>query len=140
MADIETIRGDSRIIAIPVFDADLDEYRLTGVDQSTNPTLDDVDEVDYVVSDTPSREDTYIEKTLSDADVEIVAASTIQSVAFDEIPDDAAVVRIKLNVSDTQDLPAQSLWHECQLTDINGNATTIMTGDFDVVESSTNPL
>jgi hypothetical protein len=139
MADISIFRGDSRIVAIPVFDADLNEYRKTGVDQTTNPTLDDVAEVDYVVSDNAARDTTYIEKDLSDSDVEIVQAQTIQDVDFDSIPNEAAVVRVKLNVSDTQPLPIQSLRHECQLTDINGDATTIMTGAFEVQESATNP-
>jgi hypothetical protein len=139
MADISIFRGDSRIVAIPVFDADLNEYRKTGVDQTTNPTLDDVAEVDYVVSDNAARDTTYIEKDLGDSDVEIVQAQTIQDVDFDSIPNEAAVVRVKLNVSDTQPLPIQSLRHECQLTDINNDATTIMTGAFEVSESATNP-
>jgi len=139
MADISIFRGDSRIVAIPVFDADLDEYRKTGVSQATNPTLDDVDEVDYVVSDNAARDTTYIEKDLSDSDVEIVQAQTINDVDFDSIPNEAAVVRVKLNVSDTQPLPIESLRHECQLTDINGDVTTIMTGAFELSESATNP-
>jgi hypothetical protein len=139
MADISIFRGDSRVVGIPVFDADLDKYRKTGVDPSTNATLDDVDEVDYVVSDNAARDTTYIAKDLGDSDVEIVQAQTIQDVEFNSIPNEAAVVRVKLNVSDTQSLPIQSLRHECQLTDINDDATTIMTGAFEVSESATNP-
>jgi hypothetical protein len=139
MPDIETIRGDSRIVGIPVFDADLDEYRLTGVDQTTNPTLADVDQIDYLVTEEPSSETSLIHKTDSDSAVTIVAADDINSVAFTDIPADAAVIQVKLEASDTQDLAATTLWHECQLTDINGNVTTIMRGDFEVVESATNP-
>jgi len=139
MADISIFRGDSRVVGIPVFDADLDKYRKTGVDPNTNATLDDVDEVDYVVSDNAARDTTYISKDLSDSDVEIVQAQTIQDVEFYSIPNEAAVVRVKLNVSDTRSLPIQSLRHECQLTDINDDATTIMTGAFEVSGSATNP-
>jgi len=141
MPDIETIRGDSRIVGIPVFDADLDEYRLTGVDQTTNPTLDDVDEIQYQVSDQPDEADNqiYFTKTDSDSAVSIVAASDIDSVDFNDIPSDAAIIRIKLDPPDTKDLPVADLWHEYQLTDINGDVTTIMRGAFVVIESLTNP-
>jgi len=141
MPDIETTRGDSRIVGIPVFDADLDEYRLTGVDQTTNPTLDDVDEIQYQVSDQPDEADNqiYFTKTDSDSAVSIVAASDIDSVDFNDIPSDAAIIRIKLDPPDTKDLPVADLWHECQLTDINGDVTTIMRGAFVVIESLTNP-
>ena len=139
MPDIETIRGDSRIVGIPVFDADLNEYRLTGVDQTTNPTLDDVDQIDYLVTEAAGSDTSLIHKTDSDTAVEIVPASDINSVAFDDIPSDAAVIQVKLEASDTRDLAATTLRHECQLTDIDGNVTTIMRGDFDVVESATNP-
>ena len=139
MPDIETIRGDSRIVGIPVFDADLNEYRLTGVDQTTNPTLDDVDQIDYLVTEAAGSDTSLIHKTDSDTAVEIVPASDINSVAFDDLPTDAAVIQVKLEASDTQDLAATTLRHECQLTDIDGNVTTIMRGDFDVVESATNP-
>lgn len=141
MPDITTIRGDSRIVGIPVFDADLDEYRLTGVDQTTNPTLDDVDEISYQVSDKPGDNSTnvYLSKTDADAAVEIVPASDLDSVNFSDIPTDAAIIKIKLAPSDTQDLPVEDIWHECQLTDINGDVTTVMRGEFSVIESLTNP-
>lgn len=141
MPDITTIRGDSRIVGIPVFDADLDEYRLTGVDQTTNPTLDDVDEISYQVSDKPgdNSTDVYLSKTDADAAVEIVPASDLDSVDFSDIPTDAAIIKIKLAPSDTQDLPVEDIWHECQLTDINGDVTTVMRGEFSVIESLTNP-
>lgn len=141
MPDITTIRGDSRIVGIPVFDADLDEYRLTGVDQTTNPTLDDVDEISYQVSDKPGDNSTnvYLSKTDADAAVEIVPASDLDSVNFSDIPTDAAIIKIKLVPSDTQDLPVEDIWHECQLTDINGDVTTVMRGEFSVIESLTNP-
>lgn len=139
MPDIVTIRGDSRIVAIPVFDADLDAYRLTGVDQSTNPTLDDVDEIQYLVTEAAGSDTSLITKTDDSSDVEIVAASDINAVVLDDLPDDAAIIKVKLEASDTQDLAAEILWHECQLTDIDGNVTTIMRGDFEVLESATNP-
>jgi hypothetical protein len=139
MPDIETIRGDSRIVAIPVFDADLDEYRLTGVDQTSNPTLADVDEIQYLVAEGPNSDTSLIEKTDSSSAVEIVAASNINAVVLDDLPSDAAIIKVKLEASDTQDLAATTLWHECQLTDIDGNVTTIMRGDFEVLESATNP-
>jgi len=96
MPDIETIRGDSRIVAIPVFDADLDEYRLTGVDQTSNPTLADVEEIQYLVSEAPNSESSLIEKTDSSSAVEIVAASDINAVVLDDLPSDAAIIKVKL--------------------------------------------
>jgi hypothetical protein len=139
MPDIETTRGDSRVVGVPVFDADLDEWRLTGVDQSTNPTLADVDTAQYIVATEASSDDALIEKDLSGPDMSIVPKEDIDSVDFTDLPDNTAVVRIKLTPEDTTDIPADTLRHELQLTDINGDVTTVMGGQFVVNESVTNP-
>ena len=135
MPDIQTTRGDSRLVAIPVFDADLDQYR-TATEISTASAIE------YVVVDSPEASTNYLTKTFNDAAVQVTEAQNVETVELSAVQDEnpeAAVITVTLEVSDTQDLPVETLWHECQLTDGDGNVNTIMRGDFDVVESATNP-
>ena len=132
MPDITTIRGDSRIVATPVFDEDLDRFR-------TDTELASANEIDYVVSDSADREETYIEKTFADTELFVTTPDTINSVEFDDLDADTGIIRVKLLPTDTQPLPADSLWHEFQVTDSDGNETTVMQGAFEVQQSATNP-
>lgn len=143
MADIETTRGDSRKVIMPFFDADLDEYRLVDNDQTQNPTVNDIDEIQYQVSDSPEDETTHITKDTNQVDIipadEVQLVSIQDAVSEGSIPADAAVFTVRLTESDTQPLPTGALWHELQIKDINNNVSTIMRGDFEVIESATNP-
>ena len=132
MPDIVTIRGDSRLVATPVFDADLDRFR-------TDTELGSASEIEYLVSDSPENETTHIDKTLADDELFVTTPSNISSVEFDDLDDDVGIIRVKLDPTDTESLPAESLWHEMQLTDDEGNVSTVMQGAFEVQQSSTNP-
>ena len=134
MPDISTIRGDSRVIAIPVFDADRDVFR----DESD---LDTLTEAEYLVSDSPAAETVYLDFTLADANVTIENVSDIDTIELSDVESenaDAGIIRIKLENTDTEPLPVETLRHELQITDDNGNVSTVMQGDFDVLESATN--
>ena len=132
MPDITTIRGDTRVVATPVFDADLDRFR-------TDTELGAADPIEYVVTDSPEREETYIEKDLTDDELFVTTPESIDSVEFDDLDADTGIIRVKLLPTDTQPLPADSLWHEFQVTDSDGNETTVMQGAFEVQQSATNP-
>ena len=132
MPDITTIRGDTRVVATPVFDADLDRFR-------TDVELGSADPIEYVVTDSPEAETTYIEKDLTDDELFVTTPDTIDSVEFDDLDADTGIIRVKLLPTDTQPLPADSLWHEFQVTDSDGNETTVMQGAFEVQQSATNP-
>ena len=135
MPDISTIRGDSRVIAIPVFDADRDMFR-------NESDLDTLTEAEYLVSDSPAAETIYLDFTLADANVTIENVSDIDTIELSGLESenaDAGIIRIKLENTDTELLPVETLWHELQITDDNGNVSTVMQGDFDVLESATNP-
>ena len=133
MPDIETTRGDSRLIAIPVFDADLDRYR-------SFEQLDfQVDTVEYVVVDSPDAGEFYIEKDLTDANVNIEPVEDVETVELDDLDGTDGLITIKLDPADTESLPADGLWHECQIVDDEMNTTTIMRGTFEVIQSATNP-
>ena len=143
MPDISTVRGDSRKVVMPFFDADLDGFRLVDSDQTDNPTVNDIKEIQYVVGESPESDEAFIEKTTDEIDIEaaedIQLISIIEAVEEGTIPADAAVFVTTLTESDTQDLPVESLWHELQIKDINNNVSTIMQGDFEVQESLSNP-
>lgn len=128
MPDITTIRGDTRVVAIPVFDADLDQYA----------TLQDVDEIQYVVSENPTPDTVLLELTDDSQRVEITTADTIDTVELDSLDPSTSVIRVELEPQETADFEATTLHHECQLTDIAGNVTTVMRGDFEVQASATN--
>ena len=132
MPDITTIRGDTRVVAAPVFDDELDRFRTEG-------ELDVIDTIEYKVSDSPEDETTHIEKSDTDAAVSVVSASDINSVAFDDLDSTVGIIRIKLEPTDTESLPAETLRHEIQIVDDESNTVTVVRGDFDVLESSTNP-
>lgn len=131
MPDIETIRGDSRVVAIPVFDADLDRFRTQDEVSSANA-------IEYVVVDAPEAETVHIEKAFADADVTVQTPEEIDTIELDGVDSDAGVVRVDLSPTDTGSLPIASLWHELQITDGNDNVSTVMRGEFDVIESATN--
>ena len=135
MPDIVSIRGDTRVVATPVFDADLDRFRTETEVASANA-------IEYKVSDSSEDETTYIEKDFDDVEVFVTTPGEIESIEFDDLEDetpDAGIVRVKLFPSDTESLPAETLWHELQITDSEGNVSTVMQGEFEVLESSTNP-
>jgi hypothetical protein len=132
MPDITTIRGDTRVVAAPVFDDELDRFRTEG-------ELDLIDTINYKVSDSPEDGTTHIEKSDTDAAVSVVSVSDINSVAFDDLDSTVGIIRIKLEPTDTEGLPAETLWHEIQIVDDESNTVTVVRGDFDVLESSTNP-
>ena len=132
MADITVIRGDSRIVGTPVFDADKDRFR-------TETELDSVTSIEYQVSDSPEGATVHISKSDADSDVFVTNPSGIDSVEFDDLDSDTGILRVKLTPTDTEDIPAETLWHEFQIIDANGNTVTVMRGDFDVLESATNP-
>jgi len=132
MPDITTIRGDSRVVAAPVFDDELDRFRTEG-------ELDTITTIEYKVSDSPEDSTTYIEKSDADAAVSTVSASDINSVDFADLDGTVGVIRVKLDPTDTEQLPAETLWHEIQIIDDAGNTITVVRGDFDVLESATNP-
>jgi hypothetical protein len=132
MPDITVIRGDSRIVGTPVFDADKDRFR-------TDTELDSVNSIEYQVSDAPEASTVHISKTDADSEVFVTNPSGIDSVEFDGLDSDTGILRVKLTPTDTEDIPAETLWHEFQIIDANGNTVTVMRGDFDVLESATNP-
>ena len=135
MPDIVSIRGDTRVVNTPVFDADLDRFR-------TETEVGSANAIEYKISDSSEDETTYIEKDFDDAEVFVTTPSEIESIEFDDLEDetpDAGIVRVKLFPSDTESLPADTLWHELQITDSDGNVSTVMQGEFEVLESSTNP-
>jgi len=132
MPDITVIRGDDRIVATPVFDSDLDRFR-------TDTELGAVTSIEYQVSDSPEASTVHISKTDADSEVFVTNPSGIDSVEFDDLESDTGILRVKLTPTDTEDIPAETLWHEFQIIDANGNTVTVMRGDFDVLESATNP-
>jgi len=132
MPDITTIRGDSRVVAAPVFDNELDRFRTEG-------ELSSLTAIEYQVSDTPAGTNAYITKSDTDAAVSVVSASDIPSVEFGELDSTVGIIRVKLAPTDTEQLPAETLWHEIQIIDDAGNTITVVRGDFDVLESATNP-
>jgi len=132
MPDITVIRGDSRIVGTPVFDADKDRFR-------TDTELGSVTSIEYQVSDSPEGATVHISKSDADGDVFVTNPSGIDSVEFDDLDGDTGILRVKLTPTDTEDIPAETLWHEFQIIDANGNTVTVMRGDFDVLESATNP-
>ena len=132
MPDITTIRGDSRLVGSPVFDNDLDRFR-------TEDELASVQAIEYKVSDSSEDETTYIKKDFDDIGVQVTNPTEIEAVAFDELESDTGLITIKLEPSDTQQLPADTLWHEIQITDSDNNDVTVLRGEFEVLESATNP-
>ena len=132
MPDITVIRGDSRIVGTPVFDADKDRFR-------TDRELDSVNSIEYQVSDSPEASTVHISKTDADSEVFVTNPDGIDSVEFDDLDSDTGILRVELTPTDTEAIPADTLYHEFQIEDANGNTVTVMRGDFDVLESATNP-
>ena len=132
MPDITVIRGDDRIVATPVFDSDLDRFR-------TDAELGATDSIEYQVSDSPAANTVHISKTDADSEVFVTNPDGIDSVEFDDLDSDTGILRVKLTPTDTEAIPADTLYHEFQIEDANGNTVTVMRGDFDVLESATNP-
>lgn len=132
MPDITTIRGDSRLVGTPVFDNDLDRFQ-------TETELASVQAIEYKVSDSAEDSTTYITKDFNDTAVQVTNPTEVDSVAFDDLANDTGLITVKLEPTDTQELPAEALWHEIQITDASGNDVTVLRGEFNVLESSTNP-
>lgn len=132
MTDIVTIQGDTRIVAIPIFDVDTQSYA----------TLDDVANIEYVVATEPTPEAVLQRYELADSNIQILERQDIQTVQLDEVENLSAtdaVIEVRIPPEDAQDFAAETLWHECQVTDIAGDVTTVMRGDFQVQPSATNP-
>ena len=127
--DTQLVLGDTREIAFPVRDVDLDQFS----------TLDDVDNIQYAITDDITATTPLFQISLSDPNLEITTAGEINSVEFDEFATDTAVVRIFLEPDDTDDLPNQSLQHECQITDIAGNVTTVFQGTVETIPTAIDP-
>jgi len=125
----ELVLGDTREIAFPIRDIDLDEFA----------TLDDIDNIQYAITDDITATTPLFQISLSDPNLEITTAGEINSVEFDEFATDTAVVRIFLEPDDTDDLPNQSLQHECQITDIAGNVTTVFQGTVETIPTAIDP-
>jgi len=132
MPDITTIRGDSRLVGTPVFDDDLDRFR-------TETELASAQAIEYKVSDSAEDSTTYITKDFNDTAVQVTNPTEVDAVAFDDLENDTGLITVKLTPTDTQDIPAETLWHEIQITDSNGNDVTVLRGEFNVLESATNP-
>lgn len=132
MTDIVTIQGDTRIVAIPIFDVDTQSFA----------TLADVADVEYVVATEPSPDAVLERYTLADPNIQILDRQDINTVQLDEVeglsPTDT-VIEVRIPPEDAQNFAAETLWHECQVTDIAGDVTTVMRGDFQVQPSATNP-
>lgn len=127
--DTELVLGDTREIAFPVRDVDLDQFA----------ELTEVDNIQYAITDDITATTPLFEISLSDPNLEITTAGQINSVEFDEFATDTAVVRIFLEPDDTDDLPNQSLQHECQITDIAGNVTTVFQGTVETIPTAIDP-
>ena len=127
--DTELVLGDTREIAFPVRDVDLDQFA----------ELTEVDNIQYAITDDITATTPLFEISLSDPNLEITTAGQINSVEFDEFATDTAVVRIFLEPDDTDDLPNQSLQHECQITDIAGNITTVFQGTVETIPTAIDP-
>jgi len=132
MPDITTIRGDSTVIATPIFDTDRERYR-------SETELNSITDIEYLVADTASGDNIRITKTLSDAAVTVKSVSDIDSVKFDGFEDTVGIIEVQLSATETESLSTDTLWHEMQIIDGNGNTATVMRGDFEVLESATNP-
>lgn len=132
MTDIVTIQGDTRIVVIPIFDVDTQSFA----------TLTDVADIEYVVATEPTPGAVLQTYTLTDPNISIKERQDINTVQLDEVtnlgPTDA-VIEIRIPPQDAQEFAAETLWHECQVTDIAGDVTTVMRGDFQVQPSATNP-
>jgi len=127
--DTELVLGDTREIAFPVRDVDLDQFA----------ELTEVDNIQYAITDDITATTPLFQISLSDPNLEITTAGQINSVEFDEFATDTAVVRIFLEPDDTDDLPNQSLQHECQITDIAGNITTVFQGTVETIPTAIDP-
>jgi len=132
MPDITTIRGDSTVIATPIFDTDRDRYR-------SETELNSITDIKYVVADSVSADNIRITKTLSDAAVTVKSVLDIDSVKFDGFEDTDGIIEVQLSATETEPLSVDTLWHEMQIIDGNGNTATVMRGDFTVLASATNP-
>jgi len=132
MTDNVTIQGDTRIVAIPIFDVDTQSFA----------TLNDVANVEYVVATKPSPDAVLQRYELSDSNIQIRERQDIDTVQLDEVENLSAtdtVIEIRIPPEDAQAFAAETLWHECQVPDIAGDVTTVMRGDFQVQPSATNP-
>jgi len=127
--DTELVLGDTREIAFPVRDVDLDQFA----------ELTEVDNIQYAITDDITATTPLFEISLSDPNLEITTAGEINSIEFDEFATDTAVVRIFLEPDDTDGLPNQSLQHECQITDIAGNVTTVFQGTVETIPTAIDP-
>lgn len=125
----QLVLGDTREIAFPIRDVDLDAFA----------TLDDISNIQYAITDDITATTPLLQVSLSDANLEIVTGGAINSVEFDEFPTDTSVVRIFLEADDTDDLPNQTLQHECQITDIAGNVTTVFQGTIETIPTAIDP-
>lgn len=123
------VLGDTREIAFPVQDIDLDEYA----------DLNDVDNIQYAITDDLTADSNLFQINLSDSNLEITTADQIDSVEFDQFDASTAVVRIFLEPDDTDDLPNQQLQHECQITDIANNVTTVFQGNVETIPTAIEP-
>jgi len=123
------VLGDTREIAFPVRDIDTDQFA----------TLDDIDNIQYAITTDLTADTNEFQISLSEPNLEITTAGNIDSVEFDEFSSSTAVVRIFLEPDDTRALPNQSLSHECQLTDIAGNVTTVFQGTVETTPTAIDP-
>jgi len=123
------VLGDTREIAFPVRDIDLDQFA----------DLDDVSNVQYAITTDLTADANEFQINLSDPNLEITTAGDIDSIEFGEFASNTAVVRIFLEPEDTKALPNQSLQHECQLTDIAGNVTTVFQGAVETTPTAIDP-
>jgi len=127
--DTQLVLGDTREIAFPIDDQE------TG----TFANLDGIQDLEYAITEDLASDTTLIELSLSDANVEITTAGEIQSVEFDQFDSSVSVARILLEPTDTKGLPNQSLQHEAQLTDPDGNVTTVFQGAIETIPTAIDP-